>query len=97
MPAENFRAVVLISGRIPPKGARDRYAPRATARTFCEHLPFGQCDADTRPAKMNKAEIHLPSLAIHQRLPLRVDSEARIRLASARVRSLRLSHVFAYQ
>src|SRR2546425_5554344 len=89
MPAENSRAAALISGRILLKATRDRFGPRVNAQKG-RALPFcGQCDASRKPTRTSKAEIHLPSRVIRPRLLLRVDSEARIRLARARVQSLR--------
>src|SRR4029077_15691624 len=95
MPEENSRAAALISGRILPKVIRDRSGQKANAQRAHELLFCGRRDANMRPAKMSKAEIHLPSLANRPRLLLRVDTEAQIHRASARVRSLRLSRVFA--
>src|SRR5439155_24460841 len=97
MPAENSRAAVSISDHILPKAARDRFGLKVNAQRD-RALPFcGQCDANRKPAKMSKAKTHLLSPAIRPRLLLRVDSEARIRLALAHVQSLRSFHELAYR
>src|SRR6266403_2260073 len=95
MPEENSRAAALIWGRILPKVIRDRFGQKANAQRAHGPLFCGRRDANMRPAKMSRAEIYLPALANRQRLLLRVDTEGRNRLASARVRSPRLSRVFA--
>src|SRR5439155_11937044 len=97
MPAENSRAVVSISDHILPKAARDRFGLKVNAQRDCALPSCGQCDANRKPARTSKAEIHLPSRVIRPRLLLRVDSEARIRLALAHVQSLRSFHELAYR
>src|SRR5436309_16009676 len=95
MPAENSRAAVSISDHILPKAARDRFGLKVNAQRDRALPSCGQCDANRKPAKMSKAKTHLPFRAIRQRLLLQVDSEARIRLARARVRSLQSSRALA--
>src|SRR5437764_2577809 len=63
MPEENSRAAALISGRILPKVIRDRFGQKANAQRAHGPVFCGRRDANMRPAKMSKAEIHLPSLA----------------------------------
>src|SRR5713101_5777140 len=90
MPAENFRAVVLISDRTPLTTVQDRFAPRAGAQTIRAPPFCVREDRGNQPAKTNREEKRLLSPAIHPRLLPPVDSEGRNHLAKARVQSLRL-------
>src|SRR5437016_8038 len=90
MPAESFRAVVLISDRTPPTTVQDRFAPRAGAQTIRAHLFCGRGGRGNQPAKTNREEKRLLGQVIHPHLLLPGDSEGRNRLAKARVQSLRL-------